>query len=35
MVDVAALQVITAATFNGLQSRIENVLGSGFTDTGY
>jgi len=35
MVDVAAQQVITAATFNGLQSRIETVLGSGFTDTGY
>ena len=35
MVDVAAQEIITAATFNGLQSRIETVLGEGFTDTGY
>ncbi len=35
MTNVSAQQVITAATFNGLQSRIENVLGEGFTDSGY
>jgi|TARA_B110000285_G_scaffold233024_1_gene305616 hypothetical protein len=35
MVDVVSQEVITAATFNGLQSRIETVLGQGFTDTGY
>ena len=32
---VNAQEVITAATFNGLQSRIETVLGQGFSDTGY
>jgi len=35
MVDVNTQEVITAATFNGLQSRIETILGQGFTDTGY
>mgnify|MGYP007000371212 len=35
MVDVAAQQIITAATFNGLQSRIDTVLGEGFSDSGY
>tara|TARA_Y200000002_G_C22601739_1_gene629864 strand:- start:316 stop:1215 length:900 start_codon:yes stop_codon:yes gene_type:complete len=32
---VNAQELITAATFNGLQSRIETVLGQGFSDTGY
>ena len=32
---VNAQELITAATFNGLQSRIETVLGQGFADTGY
>ena len=35
MVDVNVQEIITAATFNGLQSRIETILGQGFTDTGY
>jgi|TARA_B110000263_G_C15255697_1_gene486380 hypothetical protein len=35
VVDVASQEIITAATFNGLQSRIETILGQGFTDTGY
>ncbi|SVB57409.1 uncharacterized protein METZ01_LOCUS210263 [marine metagenome] len=35
MPTVSVQDVITAATYNGLQSRVETVLGVGSTDTGY
>ena len=35
MPTVSVQEIITAATYNGLQSRVETVLGTGFSDTGY
>lgn len=35
MPNVNVQDIITAAIFNGLQSRVETVLGTGFSDTGY